>query len=52
MLSAAIVLFVLAIASAVLGFGGFAAGFATLAKITFVLFLVLAVISFVIGRRR
>ena len=43
----AIIFFVVALVAAVFGFGGIAAGAATIAKFLFVAFLVLAVISFV-----
>jgi uncharacterized membrane protein YtjA (UPF0391 family) len=51
MLHYAIVFFVLALVAAVFGFGGIAAGAATIGKILFVGFLVLAVLSMVTGRR-
>ena len=51
MLRAAVVLLVLALVAAVLGFGGMAEGFADIAKILLVVFLVLAVIAFVFGRK-
>lgn len=41
----------IAIVAAVFGFGGIAASAATSAKIPFAVFLVLAVISFALGRR-
>ena len=49
MLHAAIVLFVLAIIAAVLGFGGLAAGAAGLAKILALVFIILAVVSFLVN---
>ncbi len=51
MLHYAIVFFVLALVAAVFGFGGIAAGAATIGKVLFVGFLVLAVLSMVTGRR-
>ena len=55
MLQLAVVLFVIALLAALLGFGGLAGSFVGLAKIAFVVFLVLAVVSFFAGgglRRR
>lgn len=43
---------ILALVAAVLGFGGLASGFATIAKVLFFVFLVLLVISLIAGRRR
>jgi uncharacterized membrane protein YtjA (UPF0391 family) len=51
MLRAAIALFVLSLVAAIFGFGGISAETAGLAKIAFVVFLVLAAASFVMGRR-
>lgn len=51
MLHYAVVFFVLAIIAAVLGFGGIAASAAWIAKILFVGFLVLAIVSLVAGRK-
>lgn len=51
MFSWAIAFFVVALIAAVLGFGGLAASAAGLAKIIFFVALVLAVVSFVAGRR-
>ena len=51
MLRAAIVFFVLSIVSAFFGFGGLAADAAWIAKAAFVVFLVLAAMSFFMGRR-
>ena len=51
MLYGAIAFFVLAMVAAVLGFGGLAAGAAGIAKIFAMVFLVLALVSFVVGRR-
>lgn len=54
MLYVALTFFLLAIVAAIFGFGGIAASFAGLAKIAFVVAIVLAVISLVFGvvRRR
>ncbi|HXX69014.1 MAG TPA: DUF1328 family protein [Polyangiaceae bacterium] len=51
MLYWAAVFFVIAIAAAIFGFGGIAAGAAGVAKILFVVFLVLAGLSLLFGRR-
>jgi uncharacterized membrane protein YtjA (UPF0391 family) len=51
MLYWAAVFFVIAIVTAVFGFTGIATGAAGVAKILFVLFLVLAGISLLVGRR-
>ena len=51
MLYWAAVFFVIALLSAVFGFGGMAAGAAGIAKILFFVFLVFALISFLFGRR-
>ena len=51
MLYWAAVFFVIALAAAVFGFGGIAAGAAGIAKILFFVFLVLAVVSLIFGRR-
>ncbi len=51
MLNWAFSFLVLAIVAAVLGFGGVAADSAYIAKILFVVFLVLGLISFASGRR-
>lgn len=51
MLHWACVFFVLALVAALYGFGGIAAGAIAIGKILFVLFLILAVVSFVMGRR-
>lgn len=51
MLYWAAVFFVIALAAAVLGFGGIAASAAGIAKILFFVFLVLAVVSLIFGRR-
>ena len=52
MLHWAAVFFLIAIAAAVFGFGGIAAGAVGIAKILFVVFLVLAAVSLFFGRRR
>jgi uncharacterized membrane protein YtjA (UPF0391 family) len=52
MLQLAIACLVIALIAAVLGFGGIAGSFVGIAKILFVVFLVLAVISFVAGGMR
>ena len=52
MLQLAITCLVIALIAAVLGFGGVAGSFVGVAKILFVVFLVLAVVSFLFGRRR
>jgi uncharacterized membrane protein YtjA (UPF0391 family) len=51
MLYWSVVFFVLALVAAVFGFGGIAAGAASIGKILFVGFLVLAVVSVIAGRR-
>ena len=51
MLQLAIACLVIALIAAVLGFGGVAGSFVGVAKILFVVFLVLAVVSFFFGRR-
>jgi uncharacterized membrane protein YtjA (UPF0391 family) len=51
-LSWALIFFIVAIAAAVLGFGGLAAASASIAKILFFIFLVLFVISLVMGLGR
>jgi uncharacterized membrane protein YtjA (UPF0391 family) len=52
MLHAAIVLFVLAILAAFFGFTGIAASAAWLAKIFALVFLAMAILGFLFGRRR
>ena len=52
MLNAAIAMFVLAIIAAIFGFSGIATSAAGLAKIFAVVFLVLALVSFLFGRSR
>lgn len=51
MLYWAAVFFVIALAAAVFGFGGIAASAAGIAKILFFVFLVLALVSLIFGRR-
>ena len=51
MLRWALLFFVIAIVAAVFGFGGLAGDAAWIGKILLVLFLILAVISLVMGRR-
>lgn len=51
MLQLAIFCLVIALVAAVLGFGGIAGSFVGVAKILFVVFLVLAVLSFFFGGR-
>ena len=51
MLRYAVIFFVIALVAAVLGFGGLAAGAASFGKILFVVFLILAIVSFIFGRR-
>ena len=52
MLQLAITCLIIALIAAVLGFGGIAGSFVGVAKILFVVFLVLAVLSFFGGRFR
>ena len=52
MLHYAVVFLVIALISAVLGFGGIAAGAAGIAKILFGVFLVMAIVSFLFGLTR
>ncbi|MGO4158883.1 DUF1328 domain-containing protein [Cupriavidus sp. 2MCAB6] len=49
MLHYAVVFFVIALIAAVFGFGGIAAGAVEIAKILFFIFLVVALVTFVIG---
>lgn len=51
MLQLAIACLVIALIAAVLGFGGIAGSFVGVAKILFVVFLILAVLSFLFGGR-
>ena len=52
MLHYAVVFLVIALIAAVFGFGGIAASAVGIAKILFVVFLILAVVSFLFGRNR
>ena len=52
MLTWALGFFVVALTAAVLGFGGIAAGAAEIAKILFMIFLILFVVSLVVGLLR
>jgi uncharacterized membrane protein YtjA (UPF0391 family) len=52
MLHYAVVFFIIALIAAVFGFGGIAAGAVEIGKILFFIFLVLAVVSFVINALR
>jgi uncharacterized membrane protein YtjA (UPF0391 family) len=52
MLNYAIVFFVIAIVAAIFGFGGIAAGAASIAKILFFVFLAIALITFVMSLLR
>lgn len=49
MLHYAVVFFVIALVAALFGFGGIAAGAVEIGKLLFMVFAVLAVISFVVG---
>lgn len=49
MLYWALMFFIVAVIAAVFGFGGIAAGAVTIAKILFVLFLILFVVSLLLG---
>jgi uncharacterized membrane protein YtjA (UPF0391 family) len=51
MLYWAAVFFVIALLAAIFGFGGLAAGAAGIAKVLFFVFLVIALVSFLFGRR-
>jgi uncharacterized membrane protein YtjA (UPF0391 family) len=51
MLRLAVLLLVIAIVAAVFGFGGFVSGAIAAAKLLFVIFLIGAVIAFLLGRR-
>ena len=51
MLHYAVVFFILALIAGVLGFGGIAAGAATIGKILFVAFLVIAIVSLFAGKK-
>jgi len=52
MLNWAITFFLIAIVAALFGFSGIATGFADIAQLLFILFLVLFAISLVVGLRR
>lgn len=52
MLHYSIVFFIIAIIAAVLGFGGIAGSAAGIAKILFAGFLILSVISLILGRKK
>ena len=52
MLQAAAVFFIIAIISAIFGFGGIAAGATEIAKILFFIFLIVFVISLIMGLMR
>lgn len=52
MLHYAVVFFVVALIAAVFGFGGIAAGAVGIAKVLFVVFLIMAVVSFLFGLKR
>lgn len=52
MLRYAIIFLVVAIVAAVLGFGGIAGEAAWIAKILLFVFLILAVVSFIMGRKK
>ncbi len=51
MLHYTVVFFVIAIIAAVFGFGGIASGATEIAKILFFVFLIVTVISFLMGRK-
>lgn len=51
MLHYTVVFFVIAIIAAVFGFGGIAAGATEIAKILFFVFLVMTIISYLLGRK-
>lgn len=51
MLHYTVVFFVIAIIAAVFGFGGIAAGATEIAKVLFFVFLVITIISFLMGRK-
>jgi uncharacterized membrane protein YtjA (UPF0391 family) len=52
MLHYAVVFFVIALIAALFGFGGIAASAVGIAKVLFVIFLVLAIVSFLFGQMR
>ena len=51
MLNWAVIFFIIALVAAVLGFGGIAGSAIGIAKVLFLVFLVLAAVSFILGRR-
>ncbi len=51
MLHYTVVFFVIALIAAVFGFGGIAAGATEIAKILFFVFLIITIISFLLGRK-
>lgn len=51
MLHYTVVFFVIALIAAVFGFGGIAAGATEIAKILFFVFLIITIISFLMGRK-
>ena len=51
MLHYTVVFFVIAIIAAVFGFGGIAAGATEIAKVLFFVFLIITIISFLLGRK-
>lgn len=51
MLGWALTFFILAVLSAVLGFGGLAGTFAWAAKMLFVAFIILTIVLFIVGRK-
>ena len=51
MLNWAVTFFIIALVAAVLGFGGIAGSAIGIAKILFLVFLILAAVSFILGRR-
>ncbi|MES2546356.1 MAG: DUF1328 domain-containing protein [Pseudomonadota bacterium] len=52
MLHYTVVFFIIALIAAVFGFGGIAAGATEIAKILFFVFLIITIISFLMGRKR
>ncbi len=51
MLKWAVIFFIVAIVAAIFGFGDISAGATGIAKVLFFLFIVLAIISLIVGRR-
>ena len=51
MLHYTVVFFIIAIIAAVFGFGGIAAGATEIAKVLFFVFLIITIISFLMGRK-